>query len=573
MAKENPDYRLAGLSILFLVFALAITARLFVLQILQHDYYATFALSTHEIYKKIHAKRGAIYGRDSRTGEVFPLAINRQYYLIYAVPKDIPASERDRVVYFLKDSLKFTDEEAKELLAKISKDGDPYEPVAKKIEEETAVKIKDANLPGVHLVEQEYRYYPEDTLAASVVGFLGQSESGEPAGRYGIEGYWNKTLAGKGGFIVGERGALGSWITMTGRTMENSENGADVVLSIDRALEYKACKRLEEGWKEFSAKSASLVMMNPQTGAILAMCSFPSFNPNDYSRAESLSAYNNTGIFTPYEPGSVFKPITMAAALDLNLVSPNTTFTDPCSVDIDGFTIHNAQNKCYGLQTMTGVLENSINTGMIWVVDKIGRDRFLEYVKKFGFGDKIGLPLNTESPGDISSLSEKGRIYSANGSFGQGLTVTPLQLAVAYSTLANNGQMPKPYIVEEVRYPNGKIERAEQKILDNVISPRAAKLITGMLVSVIEKKYGAKAGLHDYYLAGKTGTAQIPGKGGYTEATNHTFVGFGPTSGAKVVLVVKYEAPDREWAESTTAPVFRDIMKFSLGYYGLKKDK
>lgn len=571
--KNNSDSQITVLSLFFLILTLAIIVRLFVLQILQHDYYSTFALSTHEIYKKIHPVRGAVYFQDVRNGFEYPAAINRHYHLLYVVPKEIKEDQRENVVNKLTEFLKFNDEEKIKLMEKVSKPDDPYEPVGKKIEDEPANLIKEEKLVGVYLVQQEYRYYPENNLGASVVGFLGMNADGEQQGKYGVEGYWEEALSGKGGFVSGERGALGSWITMADRNMEPAENGVDIVLTIDRALEYKACERLREGMKEYKAKSASLVMMNPETGAILAMCSLPDFNPNEYSKVEDISAYNNSSIFTAYEPGSVFKPITMAIALDLDLVTPNTIFHDPCKMEIDGHTIHNAMKKCHDTQTMTGVLEKSINTGMIWVQDKIGNDRFLNYVKKFGFGEKVGVHLDTESSGDISSLSRKSRIYGANGSFGQGLTVTPLQLAVAYSALANNGWMPKPHIIREIRYANGKIERTEEKILGNVISPRASKLITGMLVSVIENQYKDKAGVSGYYLAGKTGTAQIPGPGGYSEDTNHTFVGYGPSDGAKVVLVVKYEKPEVLWAESTSAPVFRDIMKFALEYLGIEKTK
>jgi len=172
----------------------------------------------------------------------------------------------------------------------------------------------------------------------------------------------------------------------------------------------------------YGANSAALVMMDPNTGAIIASCSLPDFDPNNYSKVDSASVYANDAIFTPYEPGSVFKAITMASALDIGLVSPQTTFNDPCVRKFNGYEIRNALDKCYGTQTMTGVLENSINTGMIWVEEKMGNKDFSSYVDKFGFGKKTGITLNTEAAGDVSALEKKGQIFGAVGSFGQGIT-------------------------------------------------------------------------------------------------------------------------------------------------------
>ena len=574
MLRENNQNRLRFLSIFFLILALAIVAKLFELQVIQHEYYATLALSNHEMYQKIHAKRGAIYFQDSRTKEEYPAAVNRTYYQIYAVPRDIPDDLLATTTENLARILNLSDDDKSKLTQKLSKRDDLYEVVASKIDDDTLAQIQDQKFQGIYWVDQEFRYYPEDVLAAQVLGFYGMDKSGTQAGRYGVEGYWNDTLAGKTGFLLGEKGATGSWITMADHTSVDAVDGADLLLTIDRTLQYEACERLRQGLIEYKAKSASLVMEDPKTGAILAMCSLPDFDPNNYSKVDDISVYNNNTIFTPYEAGSVMKPIIMSIAVDLGLVKPDTTFTDPCERDIDGFKIHNALNGCYGLQTMTQILEKSINTGMIWVEEKIGQPAFQQYMNKFGFGQKIGIELDTETAGDISSLGKKGEIYDAVGSFGQGFTVTPLQLAMVYSGLANGGQMFRPHIVEEVRYANGQKQKIEPQLIDNIVSPRTAKIITGMLISVIENGSGyKKVKLDDYYVAGKTGTAQIPGQGGYLETTNHTFAGFAPANDPKFILVVKYEAPDQQWAESTAAPVFKDIVKTTLNYYGIPADK
>jgi stage V sporulation protein D (sporulation-specific penicillin-binding protein) len=569
------DNLLRVVSVLTLLMAFIIIVRLFVLQVIEHGYYSALALNNHEIYKQLYPRRGSLFFQDIRQKNTveYPAAVNRRYYLLYAVPRAILSNQINSTTDFLAKILNYSSEEKNILLAKLSKSGDPYEPIAKKISEDLKNQIQSANLPGINTAEQEFRYYPEGNLAANVLGFTGPNESGNITGRYGIEGFWDKNLAGKSGFLAGEQGALGGIISLANRTLKQADNGVDLLLTIDRNLQYKACERLRDGYVEYQARSASLIIMNPKTGAILSMCSLPDFDPNNYSNAEDVGVYNNTSVFTPYEPGSVFKPIIMSAALDLGLVNPFTVFADPGERVINGHKIHNALNKTYGSVTMTNVLENSINTGMIWVAEKIGQKRFKEYVEKFGFGKKTGIGLDTEASGDISSLSKSAEIYNAVGSFGQGFTATPLQLVVAYSALANSGRMPKPYIVEEVRHANGLIEKTAPQT-DVVISASAGKLITAMLISVVESGHGKRARLSDYYVAAKTGTAQIASGGEYAaDDTNQTFIGYFPASDPKFVLLVKYEAPQKNWAESTAAPVFKDVAKFILDYYGIPGDK
>ncbi len=572
--KEKTDNRLRFIAVFFLAVALAIIVKLFVLQVVQYSYYHTLALNSHEIYKQLHPKRGEIFFQDTRNKTLFPAAINRQYYLIYAVPKDIKPEEISSTTDKLIQILNLPETDRDILNKKFAKTNDLYEPVAKKIDSDTYAKLKAENLPGIYANEEEYRYYPEQNLAGPVLGFSRLDDKGNGLiGSYGVEGYWNKILSGRKGFAIGERGAFGSLVAMSSHSQVDAQDGADLVLTIDRSLEYKACDLLQKGLEEYQAKSASLVLMNPKTGAILAMCSLPDFNPNDYSQVKDIRQYNNTAIFTPYEPGSVFKPITMSAGVDLGLVSPNTTYTDPCVRVFNGFAIHNAQDKCYGNITMTQVLENSVNTGMMYVADKLGHERLADYAKKYGFGQKTGIELSPESGADVSSLDRKGQIYAAVGSFGQGLTATPIQLAAAYSAIANQGLMPKPYIISEVRYPDGKKEITPTQDSQPVISARTAKLLSGMLVSVVDNHYHA-AKIPGYYVAGKTGTAQIAENGKYSEdRTNHTFAGFAPATNPQFVLVVKYEEPQRKWAEQTTLPVFRDLLTFALQYYATPNDR
>jgi len=573
--SENNSVELRLLSAFFILIIVVIVGKLFYLQINQHERYQVLALSTHEIYQKIHPKRGLIYFQDSRTGENFSVAINREYYQLYAVPTEIGKADVNSTTEKLAEILLLDDEKKEQIRAKLNKENDPYESLARKLTEETIKKIEELGVKGLYKSSEVYRYYPENGLGAPVLGFCNIDSDGNMQGNYGVEGYWNKILAGKGGYLFGERGARGSWITLADMTTIEAKDGDSIVLTIDRALQFKACETLKKGMEDYKAKSAALVMMNPETGAILAMCSYPDFDPNNYGKVDEISSYNNQAIFTPYEPGSVFKPVVMGMALDLQLVSPDTWFNDPCEMKYGPYTIRNAMKKCYGTITMTNVLENSVNTGMMWVAEKIGQEKMLEYVRKYGFGEKIGVELDREMPGNLSNIEKKSQIGPAQASFGQGITVTPIQLAAAYAAIANGGKMVQPHIVQEIKKSDGKKEIVESKVVSQVISSRAARLLSAMLTSVVETTYNKTIRLDHYFTAGKTGTAQIAGPQGYSETgeTNHTVAGFLPVKNPKVVMVIKYEKPQRLWAEGTAGPTFKEVANFAMSYYGVEEER
>lgn len=568
-------------AVAFLIIMLTVVIRLVVLQIFSHSFYTTLATSKHELSEKVHSHRGTIYFEDSRSAQLFPVAVNRPYFQVYAVPAQVPSdqvvSTTDRLLGFLSTT---TTNERQDIMDRLRKPKSLYQLLERKVTEETATAINQAHLLGIYTTPQELRYYPEGTLGASVLGFCSNNNNDQQTtvGQYGIEGYWNSELAGKNGFVSGEASASGNWITLAGRTIIPAQEGSDLVLTIDRTLQFTACQRLAEGMREYGAPNATLIMMNPKTGAILADCSFPDFDPNQFAKASSTAVFNNLAIFTPYEPGSVFKPFTMAAALDLNLATPQTTFVDPCKRTFGPYTIYNALKKCYGTVTMTQVLQNSINTGVVWLSEQIGLPQFKKYVEKFGFGEKTGIPLSVEASGSIGALGVKSNASAAYASFGQGITATPLQLALGYSAIANGGMLPKPLIVKEIRHTDGTKETIEPQFVEQVISQKTAKILSGMLVATLDS-YKKTARLEHYYVAGKTGTAQIATRGGYKVDgnINHTIVGFAPAEDPRVLLVVKYgdmnSSSSYRWAESTTGPVFKDIMKFAMDYYQIPQTR
>lgn len=577
--RENKDLRLKFIFLFFVLLAAVITARLFYLMILQRDFYAALAGGSREVFSDLFPKRGQIFIQDSRTGEEYPAAMNRDYFIVFVDTREIKNdTEAQDVAQKLAEVFAYDEEKKLAVFLQVNKRDDPYEPIENKADEATVDKLKELNLPGLGFVRKAFRFYPEGKLAAQVIGFLGKDKNGDDVGRYGVEGYWQKELAGSGGFMAGARSPAGGLIPLAGWSFSSATDGVDLLLTIDRSLQYKACEKLARATQEYGAVSAALIIMDPKTGAIRAMCSVPEFDPNQYGSADSARGYNNSAIFTQYEPGSVFKPITMAAALNEGAVTAESGFTDTgfrsglCSKPIK-----NAAEKIYNYQNLSGILENSINTGAVYLVEKLGKKKFIEYVENFGFGIKSGVALDSEVSGNIDTLfenkSEKIDCYTATASFGQGITATPLQLVSAFSAIANGGKLFKPFIIDEIRRPDGSVDKIKPKEIRRVIDSRTAMLVSGMLVNVVDKGHAKQAGVKGYYVGGKTGTAQISGPGGYTTETNHTFVGFAPIVDPKFAMVVKFEKPQRTWADSTTAPVFGEIADFVLDYYHVPPER
>lgn len=562
----------------FLGFGL-IVARLFFLMVWEHDFYKTLASTVHESSAKLVPKRGQIYLSDARTGVPFPVALNDDVYTLYADTREIKTAEQvQQTLNFLATTFNYSSEKKVAVEKQLSKKTDPYEPLEQKLDQAKMEMIKAQDLPGLAFVREPHRRYPEGVLAASVLGFVGKNQQGTDQGRYGIEGYWHQNLSGTGGFVEGLRSASGGLVQSGSRQLQLAQDGTDLVLTIDRTIQYQACERLRRGLVEYGASSASLVIMEPKTGAILAMCSLPDFNPNDYSKVTNAGDFNNSTIFTAYEPGSIFKPIAMSAAINEGIVSPSTPFFDSGRRDgICQQPIQNAGNKSFGDQTMTGVLQNSINTGMVYVAEQLGKTKFDKYIKRFGFGVETGIELDTEVGGTIQSLEKnKGNkfdCYTATASFGQGLTVTPLQMATAFSVIANGGTLMKPYIVKEKRFSDGHTETTKPKSVGTVLTRKAASQVGTMLVATVDKGYSGRARVAGYRVAGKSGTAEIAGPGGYTKTYNHSFIGFAPAQDPKFVMVVKYEKPTAAYAESTAAPVFGELSKFMLEYLQVPPEK
>ncbi|MBI4053854.1 MAG: penicillin-binding protein 2 [Candidatus Doudnabacteria bacterium] len=549
-----------------------IVVRLFFVQVISHDYYSALAQSQQELSSELIPERGEVYIRDKFSQEPYPLVRNVNRPLVFAVPQqisDAPALAKKLSAILGLDS--------KEVLSKITNQEKKYVPLAKQVEEDRAEELKKLKLPGIYFEDQIRQDYPEGTLAAQVLGFVAFDEH-RRVGRYGLEYFFEKDLAGKPGFISGAKDPTGVWITGGEREVQPAEDGVDLILTLDRAIQFKAEEVLEKSVVAHGAKSGSVVVLDPKTGAILAMANYPSFDPNHFNEVPDPGLYNNTSVQAAYEPGSVLKPITFAGSLDAGAITPDMTFDDPGSVTLERFTIRNAENKTYGAGvSMTRVLEESINTGAIFAEQQMGHDKFLEYLEKFGFGKFTEVTLPFEAPGDISNLDRGGDLYPATAAFGQGITVTQLQLAQAYAAIANGGRLFQPFVIAEKVRKISQAEKTAPRMLREVVSAHTASTLSAMLVSVVEKGHGKRAAVPGYFIAGKTGTAQIAAEGrlGYDVSRSvGTFAGFGPIDDPRFVMVVKIDEPQGvRFAESTAAPAFGEIAQFILNYYQVPKSR
>ncbi len=556
-------------ALVFFVFAAAaiIIARLYVLQVMAHEKYLNIAENQHKIIQELAPERGEIFLTDEK--EVYPLAVNKKLQMAYAVPKEI--EEKDKTNSEISQILGIELDIVKE---KLSRPEDSFEILKHKLTDEEVEKIKEAKLAGIYLIPESFRFYPGGELASQVAGFVG-SDGSNFRGMYGIESYWEKELSGEAGSLSQERDTRGRWISIVDKEVKEAKNGDDLVLTINHTIQYEVEKILRETVEQNRADNGTIIAMETKTGKILAMANFPNFNPNDYGKTEDISHFSNPAVSTPYECGSVFKTITAAAGIDDGKIEPDTTYTDTGGVKEAGFIIKNSEEKTYGRQTMTQVLENSINTGAIFIEKQLGNKKFAEYLRDFGLGQYSEIELPGELTGNIKNLDNTRRdINFFTASFGQGITVTPLQLIAAYAAIGNGGKLMKPQIVEKIISSDGKVTEIAPREVRQVVSEEAARKTTRMLLSVVLNGHGKRAAVPGYLVGGKTGTAQVSkiGEEGYEEGlTIGTFSGFAPIDDPQFAVLVKIDNPKTvEWAESTAAPAFSKVMKFLLEYYGVK---
>ncbi|HEX8974431.1 MAG TPA: penicillin-binding protein 2 [Patescibacteria group bacterium] len=566
----DSNWRMHSLAVFVLLISLAILGKMVFLQVQKHAMYRALADSQHKSTTEIEARRGEIYMRDG--SDKYPLAVNKEMQMAYAVPREM--KDVQGAVNALSSILGL---DRDFLQQKLGNPDDMFEILKHKLSDDEAQKIRDAKIAGIYLQGEDFRYYPAGELASQLVGFVG-SDGSKQRGMYGLESYWDDALQGKSGTLQQEGDSRGRWIPVTDRSIQPAQDGPDIILTIDRTVQFEVEKILGEAVSSFQADSGTIVVMDPKTGKILALANQPSFDPNNYSQTQDISAFNNPAINQPYEPGSVFKVFTEAMGLEEGKISPDTTYVDKGHIEEAGYTIKNASvdpPNGYGLMTMTQVLEKSLNTGVIFIEKLVGNRTFADYTSRFGFGQKTGIDLPGELAGNIRNLGNiKSDINFFTASFGQGITATPIQLAAAYGAIANGGTLMKPYVVDKLDYPDGHEEVTQPEEARQVVSQRTAQQASVMLRDVVLNGSGKRADVPGYLVVGKTGTAQVAkeGGGGYQDGvTVGSFAGFAPMNDPQFVVIVKIVNPKTvQWAESSAGPTFGQVMKFLLQYYKVK---
>jgi len=541
----------------------SVVVRLFQLQILEYSAYKLLASDQHEVQAQLVPKRGTIYLRDRFDGSLHPVAKDRETWQVYSVRREIKDATSTAVA--LAPMLELP---AEQILFQMLYATSSFQVLSKDVPMEHAETIRGNRYPGIGISKGPTRFYPEQGLGGQVFGFVGMDDDNHRVGRYGLEGSFNDELAGTYGTLLIEKDAAGRRMSIGTTELQHARDGSDLVLTLDRAMQYEACRKAAGAVAEFQADSASIVVMDPETGAVWAMCSAPDFDPANYGKIDSISVLNNSATFDQIEPGSIFKPLTMAAGIEEGKIGPNTTYVDPGEEKIDDFTVRNSDKLAHGVQTMTEVLTKSLNTGTIFVQRLLGKETFRKYVQNFGFGKKTGVGVGPEAEGDIRPLDKKGSIFAATASYGQGISVTQIQMLAAFGSLANGGRLMQPFLVKEVVHPDGQRVVTEPRVVREVISKRTSRLVSGMMVTVVESGHGKLAAVPGYYVAGKTGTAQVPnpnGPGYLPDATIGSFVGYAPSDHPRFVMLVTVVKPRTvSFAESSAAPVFGDMAKFIL---------
>lgn len=557
----------------FICSFIILIARLAVVQIGSAAYYKSQAAGQHAFFDQLAPSRGEIKVADKSSAENLPVATNIHVPLVYVIPKSV--HDPVRVARELAGVLGLLETD---ILSKLSSKDKVYVPIKRRLTPDEVRKVTALNLPGVAFDDELVRYYPERTFLSHVVGFLGYKEgSGNTrVGLYGIEKSFDTVLSGMAGTVDSSGSGAGSWLFGVRQAFQSATNGNQLLLSIDRSIQLTAEQVLASAVEVNQAEGGCVIVMDPKTGAILAMASNPTYDPNEYNKVANQSVFSNTCTTGSYEPGSVFKAVTMAAALDKGVVTPDTTYVDSGQVVVDGYTIKNSDNKAHGVQTMTQVLEESLNTGVIFAKNKIGNKAFLEYVQRFGFGSLTGLDI-PEVVGSIKNLNGNVEVNYDTASFGQGILVTPIQIVKAYAAIANGGKMPTPHVVGAQISPDGKTMETAVSLGPQIISQKTADSLSAMLVSVVEYGHGKRARVPGYYIAGKTGTAQVAKRDGPGYDPNNnigTFVGYGPVEDPKFVMLVRINHPRTvQYAESTAGPAWGQIAKFILSYYNVPPNR
>lgn len=537
----------------FILFYGVIVVRLFYLQLIR-PISGTDYLST----RKILPERGIIYDRNNQ-----PLVTNQIKYRLYVEPKKVTDEEmlKIKLAHVLQ-----VDEASIEAKLDMTKQ---WAAVYSGITEEQRNTIQSLHLGGVGFDALPVRYYPEGSSSAHILGFVGKNQDGDDVGNIGVEGFYDKDMAGLPGLIRSDRDLIDRPIFLGTQEKIDAENGRDLTLTIDKTVQEIIKRKLIEGVEKYKAKEGCVIVVQPYTLEILGLSCIPDFDPEHYWDFDPAS-YSNSAISSLYEPGSTFKPFIMAAAMQEGLITPDTIMNEDGPVQEGEYNIRTWNNQYEGKITMTRILEKSSNVGMVWVGKKLGNQKLLSYIKKYGFGQLTGIDLQGEVSGYIKPKGQWYPIDYDTATFGQGLAVSPIQMIRAFASIINGGNLMMPHVVKKLA-GNTSGQTIQSQIITKIVSKDVSDKTKKMLVSTIENgetKYLKPKG---YVVGGKTGTAQIAIQGHYdTSKTIASFIGFSPVEKPQfLALVILKEPSTSQWGSETAAPLFFEIAKELIVYYNI----
>jgi len=547
--------RIIVVSALFLLYGAGLVARLFYLQILQHDELVALSDRQHLKTEEIFYGRGMIYDRN-----MSELASNIQFESVYVTPSKI--TDKKKTAAVLASALDLNEREVRK---KISQ-GKGFVWIKRKCPSGETDLLRRAGLSGVDFVTEDKRFYPKRQLASGALGFVGIDNQGLS----GIEHQYDSLLQGATVKVVMEKDNKGRFVRAFDESTKPVKPSRDLVLTIDEVIQFTAEYHLRKQVEKYKAKSGVVVVMDPDTGDILALASVPQFNPNN-ALAYPRSARDNRAVVNSYEPGSIFKPILAAAALDAGVTQPQDTFfCENGKFNLGQVQIGEASDHKFGNLSLNDIIAKSSNIGAIKIAQKLGSEKYYDYIRKFGFGSKTEVGLPGESSGLLKGLSEWSPLSLASISFGHEIGVTPIQMTAAIAAIANGGKLMKPRIVKSILKDGKVVETFKPEIVHRVISQKTSRQMIDILQNVVRDGTGKEAAVAGFEVAGKTGTAQkfdnatqSYSKTGYLSS----FIGFAPANAAKVVVLVMIDEPQGSyWGGSVAGPVFSEVSKQVLRY-------
>jgi len=558
-------YRLILLGLCLTFGFSVILAQLFQYQVLQHDQLKQIADEQRDREKVVLPQRGVIADTHG-----YLLATNLVRWDISASPPLI--TDPDDLATRLSGLLALPNEEVYTRLTAEK----PWVLLAKEVPQQTGEAILNLKADGLICEAHQVRVYPEGELFAHVLGIV--TNSGD--GFYGVEGFYNSLLKGAGGKLQIEQNPVGDEIPVPPLNFNPPQQGTSLILTLDRNIQYIAAEELNRALEEYQAESGTVIVMDPQTGALLAVVSSPTYDPNHFAEAD-VRLMADPAVSNMWEPGSIFKIITWAAGLDSGTISPGTTWYDNGAIEVGGRVIQNWDRRGHGLVTMEDGLVQSLNTVAAFISTSVGKDRFYTYLRRFGFGDLTKVDLSSEGPGMMKLPGDADWFPSELGtnSFGQGIAVTPLQMITAVAAVANQGRLMKPHIVRQfittgAHSQERQVVQVEPTLVRWAISRETAQTLTDMLVQAVEREGSSKARIPGYRIAGKTGTAQIPTAYGYHPTdTIASFIGYAPADDPRFIVLVKLDRPKASpWGTQTAAPTFRAIAERLFAYLRIPPD-